>query len=174
MLAPNLHQSMRFKYNFLHYHNWIFRKKANREKTFQTNHNSRWCYILENLDYLFHLEPILASHWIRVARFFLIQYTKTGRNVPNDQKITQLPQNRTTKLQMDLKHTNIFHSKAHKIIPKIEIMVWKYTIWQPCIECAVFSYGVIEQILSFLKLCFFSNAPNNNAFYVLTTALQCI
>jgi hypothetical protein len=57
----------------------------------------------------------------RVARFFLVHVTKTGknvgtkrtRNVPNGRKISQ----------MCAKYINIFQSKALQNLPKLEFLV---------------------------------------------------
>jgi hypothetical protein len=36
------------------------------------------------------LEPLQQTFVTRAARFFLVQYTKTGENIPNDNKIYQM------------------------------------------------------------------------------------
>jgi hypothetical protein len=33
-----------------------------------------------------------------------------------------------------IKYTNIYHSKALQNIPKLWLLVWKHTVWQPCLE----------------------------------------
>jgi hypothetical protein len=43
----------------------------------------------------------------RVARFFLVQHTKTGKNVPNGNKKTKT--NDFKKDQTALKYTHIYH-----------------------------------------------------------------
>jgi hypothetical protein len=70
----------------------------------------------------------------RVARFFLVHDTETGKmyqmvlkyskwplNIPNGPKI----------FQMAIKHINIFQSKDLRKLPKLGFLVWKQTIWQP-------------------------------------------
>jgi hypothetical protein len=37
--------------------------------------------------------------------------------------------------QMAIKYTNTFHCKTLQYLPKLEILVWKYTIWQPWTVC---------------------------------------
>jgi hypothetical protein len=49
-------------------------------------------------------------------------YTKWRYNTPNGLKSTP----------MVIKYTQIFHSMAHKNEPKLEFLVRKFTIWQPC------------------------------------------
>jgi hypothetical protein len=49
--------------------------------------------------------------------------TKWLYNIPNLHKI----------FQMAIKYINIFQSKAIQNLPKSGILVWKQTIWQPCI-----------------------------------------
>jgi hypothetical protein len=76
-----------------------------------------------------------------LRRFFLTQYTKTGKNIPTDHNITKWPQNVSNGLKIfqmtikystnDYKYTNVFHHKAHQNLPKFGFLVWKYTIWQP-------------------------------------------
>jgi hypothetical protein len=55
---------------------------------------------------------------IRVARFFLVHYTRTGKSIPNDQKAmiyTNWPEN----IPNGQKYTNIFHSNALQNIPNL-------------------------------------------------------
>jgi hypothetical protein len=62
----------------------------------------------------------------RVARFFLLQHTKTGKNIPNDHKFTKRPQNRASGrkfYQMTLKCTGICHYKAFHKLPKLVFLV---------------------------------------------------
>jgi hypothetical protein len=54
----------------------------------------------------------------RVARLFLVKFTKMGKNTTNN--------------QMARKYTKIFHSKALQNVLKLGFSVWKYTFWQPC------------------------------------------
>jgi hypothetical protein len=37
-------------------------------------------------------------------------------------------------LQMAIKYINIFPPKAPQNLPKLEFLVWKETIWQPCFQ----------------------------------------
>jgi hypothetical protein len=45
--------------------------------------------------------------WLRVARFFLVQNTKKGRNIPNDHKMYQIA----------IKYTKLFFARTPKIYP---------------------------------------------------------
>jgi hypothetical protein len=68
-----------------------------------------------------------------VARFFLVQQIKTGKNIPNDDKNTKLPKHKPNDCKIDhiaIKYANIFHYKALHNLPKVEFLVRKYTIWQ--------------------------------------------
>jgi hypothetical protein len=82
------------------------------------------------------LDPFLLSRVTvsRVARFFLIQYTKTWENIPNYHNITKWPcdiPNDRKIFQMAITCTIIFYSKAIQNLPQLEFLVWKQTIWQP-------------------------------------------
>jgi hypothetical protein len=57
--------------------------------------------------------------------------------IPNDEKI----------LQMTIKYTSIFHSKALQNLPKLGFLVWKQTIWQPWI-----SWGTVACLHSASKI----------------------
>jgi hypothetical protein len=46
---------------------------------------------------------------------------KWPQNIPNGCKIDE----------MSIKFTNIFYCKTLQNLPKLEFLVWKYTIWQP-------------------------------------------
>jgi hypothetical protein len=63
-----------------------------------------------------------------VARFFLVQNTKTGKNVPNYHELFQMPINITKNRKMDqvsIKYTNIFQYKTLPNLPKFRFLVWK-------------------------------------------------
>jgi hypothetical protein len=68
------------------------------------------------------------NKWVKskVARFFLMQHTKTGKRyqmvikVPNGRKIDQ----------KGIKYTIIFHFKTLQNIPKLGFLVLKYIVWQ--------------------------------------------
>jgi hypothetical protein len=62
----------------------------------------------------------------RVARFFLTQCTKKGKNVPN------YLHNGRNVFQRAIKYTNAFQSKDLQDLPKLGFGVRKHTIWQPC------------------------------------------
>jgi hypothetical protein len=69
----------------------------------------------------------------RVARFFLTQYTKTGKNIPKYHNITKWPLSIKDGLKifsMTTIYIGILHSKALQNLPKLGFLVWKYTIWQ--------------------------------------------
>jgi hypothetical protein len=68
----------------------------------------------------------------RVARFFMLQHTKTGKNVPNNQKIYQMAIKyaKWPKIyQKDIKHLPL---QGPPKFTQIWIFGLKYTIWQPC------------------------------------------
>jgi hypothetical protein len=65
----------------------------------------------------------LGKNWTRVARFYLVQHTKTGKNIPNHHKIYHVPEKYID--QMYIKYTNVFHCKTPKIYPKIVFFVWQ-------------------------------------------------
>jgi hypothetical protein len=73
----------------------------------------------------------------RIARFFLRQCTKAGKNVhtkfPQNYQMTVKwsQQNGSNIFQMGITSTNIFHSKALQPLPSLGFLVWKWTIWQP-------------------------------------------
>jgi hypothetical protein len=70
------------------------------------------------------------------CQIFLVHYTKSGNNVPDEHKMYQM----NTKchghghkiFQMAIKYINIFQSKALQNLPKLGFLVWKQTICQPC------------------------------------------
>jgi hypothetical protein len=75
----------------------------------------------------------------RVARFFLVQHTKTGKYVPRwpQSMYIKWPYNirNGSKIdQMAIKFTNIIHCKTLQNLPKLVFLGWKYTIWQRCLE----------------------------------------
>jgi hypothetical protein len=57
----------------------------------------------------------------RVARLFLVQRTKTEKMYQNDYKI----------YEKVIKFINICHCKTLQNLPKLGLLVWKYSIWQP-------------------------------------------
>jgi hypothetical protein len=66
----------------------------------------------------------------RVARFFLVQHTKMGKNTKWPQDIPNghlIKQNGRKIFQRDIEYTNIFHSRALKI----GFLVLQYTLWKP-------------------------------------------
>jgi hypothetical protein len=68
-----------------------------------------WCRIYVNK----------TLRWSRVARFFSMQYTKTG-------KIYQITTNSTNgcnKFPMAIKYPNIFHFKPFQNLPKLGFLV---------------------------------------------------
>jgi hypothetical protein len=76
---------------------------------------------------------ILVHTRSRVARFFTVQHTKTGKkipkwpqNVPTCQKIYLLAANMYTKWPQNIPTSSI--TRPSKIYPNV---IWKYTIWQP-------------------------------------------
>jgi hypothetical protein len=52
------------------------------------------------------------------------KFTKWSQNIPSVRKI----------FQMAIKCIDIFQSKALHNLPKLRFLVWKYTIWQPCLN----------------------------------------
>jgi hypothetical protein len=72
--------------------------------------------------YMCKPQKIFVSAWIRVARFFLLQYSKTGESIPNyPRQYTKLPE---AIYQMAIKYTNIFHSETLQNLPKFRFLVW--------------------------------------------------
>jgi hypothetical protein len=72
--------------------------------------------------------------YTRVARFFLVQNTKTGKNIPNYHKLYQISikYNKDHKMdQVSIKYINMFQCKTLQNLPKFGFLVWKQTIWQP-------------------------------------------
>jgi hypothetical protein len=73
----------------------------------------------------------------RVAKFFLVQNTKTGKMYQISTKNTKWPLNISNGRKIDemiIKYTKmIFHSKTHENLPKLGFLVLKQTIWQPCL-----------------------------------------
>jgi hypothetical protein len=64
-----------------------------------------------------------------VARFFSVQHTKTGENIPNRGKLYQMVLKYTKwseNWQNGLKYTNIFYCKTLQNLPKSGIFVWKH------------------------------------------------
>jgi hypothetical protein len=77
---------------------------------------------------------------IGVARFFLVQNTKTGKIYQMTTKYIKWPLNISNGRKIDqmvIKYINIFHSKTLQTLPKLGFLVWKQTIWQPCFRWAV-------------------------------------
>jgi hypothetical protein len=82
---------------------------------------------------LFSLDQIRGMA-TRVARFFLTQYTKTVKTIPNYHNITKWTQsipNSRKMFQMTIECTNIFHSRPLQNLPKFRFLVLKYNNWQP-------------------------------------------
>jgi O6-methylguanine-DNA--protein-cysteine methyltransferase len=71
----------------------------------------------------------------RVARFFLVQNTKTGkctklpRTKPNVHKVYQKTVHKMD--QVSIKYTDTLQCKTLQNLPKFTVLVWKQTIWQP-------------------------------------------
>jgi hypothetical protein len=71
-------------------------------------------------------QTLKTTHASRVARFFLTQCTKSGENIPNNQKIAKSPlkmQNCHKKFQLAIKHISLFHSKALQNMTKLVFLV---------------------------------------------------
>jgi hypothetical protein len=71
---------------------------------------------------------------IRVARFFLVHDTKTGKMYQMNTKCTKWSKNIPTVckiFQMAIKCINIFQSRALQNLPKLGFWARKETIWQP-------------------------------------------
>jgi hypothetical protein len=60
----------------------------------------------------------------RVARFFLLQLTKTGENVPNDHRL-HIPQCHKI-YQGAVTYSSFIYSEALENLPKLDFLVWKY------------------------------------------------
>jgi hypothetical protein len=62
----------------------------------------------------------------RLARFFSIQHTKTGKNIPNGNKMYQTAKKIPFGRKMDkmaVRNINIFHCKAFQNLPKLGFLV---------------------------------------------------
>jgi hypothetical protein len=70
-------------------------------------------------------QPVFLSTLMHntVARFFLVQNTKTGKNIPNYHKIYQSVSNGRKIDQMVIKYTKIAHSKTLQNLPKLGFLV---------------------------------------------------
>jgi hypothetical protein len=62
------------------------------------------------------------------------KWTKWTQNGPNGHKISQMSPNVCKIFQMAIKYINIFQSKALQNLPKLAFLIWKETIWQPCLS----------------------------------------
>jgi hypothetical protein len=68
--------------------------------------------------------PNLVTLLVRVARFFSVQHTKTGKIYQMTTEFSKCPSNKPFCRKIDkmgLKNTNIFHCKAFQNLPKIWI-----------------------------------------------------
>jgi hypothetical protein len=80
----------------------------------------------------------VLCYWIRDARFFLVHNTKTVKIYTKLPKCPVNIQYGCKIFQMDKMYNNIFHSKVLHNIPKLVVLVWKETIWQPWSELIKF------------------------------------
>jgi hypothetical protein len=89
------------------------RKKIAASKTFENRENPKTDFYRQPSG------PTSFFLQIRVARYFLTQYTKTGKNIPKYHNITQWPKNIINGfkiLQITIKYTN-------KIYPNLDVLV---------------------------------------------------
>jgi hypothetical protein len=84
---------------------------------------------------------IHTIHTNRVARFFLVQYPKTGKNYHKMYQMAITYNKCPHKIQTAIQYANIFHSKALKNIPKKGFLASNYTIWQPCIRTYICTFA---------------------------------
>jgi hypothetical protein len=95
----------------------------------------------------------------RVARFFLVQYSKTGKNIPNDHKINPKAIKYTkwlSNIPNGKKYTNIFHSKALRNTPNLGFLGFKiFHLANPWVDIMITIFGNFRQF-SAKKLAFFS------------------
>jgi hypothetical protein len=108
-------------------------------------------------------EKLSIPHFTtRVARFFLLQNTNTGKNIPNYRKI----------YPMAIEYSKIFHSNTLQNLPKLGFLVSKRTIWQPCLQqVSAFLqqpqnvltnfYQTPRKLLQLLFRCFFNPCSRN-------------
>jgi hypothetical protein len=64
--------------------------------------------------------------YTRVARFFLVQNTKTGKNIPNYHELYQISikYNKDHKMdQVSIKYINMFQCKTLQNLPKFGFLV---------------------------------------------------
>jgi hypothetical protein len=73
-----------------------------------------------------HKDAAAVNHCVlvlhRVARFFLVQDTKTRKNIPNEHKIIKNPKC-SEKIPNGHKNINIFLSKDLQNLPKLRFLV---------------------------------------------------
>jgi hypothetical protein len=84
------------------------------------------CYHLRNEKGCSKGKRFYPATKTRVARFFLVENTKTGKNIPNYHIITKWPQNISDGRKIDqivIKYTKIFHSKTLQNLPKLGFLV---------------------------------------------------
>jgi hypothetical protein len=90
-----------------------------------------------------HAGSLFASAFqYGVARFFLVQHTKTGKIYHITTKNTKCPLKIPNGYKIDkvsIQYNNIFHYKTLQKLPKFGLLGRKYTIWQPCVnsECQI-------------------------------------
>jgi hypothetical protein len=84
--------------------------------------------------------------WSRVARFFLVQNTKTGKIYQITTKYTKSPQHMPKDCKMDempIKYSKL-NCKTLQNLPKFGFLVWKHTIWQPWHKVSFFVSSSFE------------------------------
>jgi hypothetical protein len=72
---------------------------------------------------------------VQVCQIFLGKYYPNRKNVPNEHKMYQMVKkilNVCKIVQMAIKYFNLIPSRALQNLPKLGLLVWKETIWQPC------------------------------------------
>jgi hypothetical protein len=76
---------------------------------------------------LLHISCLfLRKAAVRVARFVLVQNTKTGKNIPNYHELYQMSIKYKKDRKMDqvsIKYANIFHCKTLQNLPKFGFLV---------------------------------------------------
>jgi hypothetical protein len=129
----------------------LFRRQKSRTQETETffrpqKFGSAVAWHLESLNYQFstrHPLSVLRSNVelqvvprIRVARFFLIKYTKTGGGIYQMAiKYTKCSLHKYTKWPKSIQNGHkIYQHFPVPNLPKLGILVWKCTIWQPCLE----------------------------------------
>jgi hypothetical protein len=87
------------------------------------------------------------------CQIFLGTKYQNGKILSNYHELYQMSINITKDSKMDqvtIKYSNIFHWNTLQDLPKFGFLVWKQTIWQPCLRGQFYLHRYIK-ILNFLS-----------------------